>query len=127
MVRYGVFMKLRLCRLTGEANMASSVGAQYASGSTKANNSTLSIRTVGFVPRRVVIWNETNQCHCLWFEQLAAAAAYVVVAAGDLSVVSSAGVTALTADSSGNVGFSVGALANINDTTTEVLRWEAWG
>jgi len=104
--------------------MSSTVGARYKSGGCVATGAAMEIRTVGFKPLKVVVSNISNNCKAEWFEQLADAYAIKTVAAGDRTLVTSAGITPLDGT---NPGFSVGALADINDTTTELLRWEAWG
>lgn len=107
--------------------MSSTVGVLLSTGKCKANNGTLTIRKTGFVPRRVVIENLTNQCKVEWDETLPDGYGIVTLAAGTRSLVTSAGIKPLAANSDGNPGFEIGALANINDTTTEDLAFQCWG
>ena len=87
-------------------------------GATRANNSTLNVRTVGFRPGRIEIWNETSGYHLLWVKGMADASAVQTTDQGVRSQVSADALTPLSD------GFSLGNLANLNDTTTEVLRYE---
>lgn len=86
-------------------------------GSVLANNSTRPVRTVGFRPGRIELWNETSGYHLLWVEGMADDSAVQTTNAGARSLVSADGLTPLSD------GFSLGNLANVNDTTTEVLRY----
>lgn len=107
--------------------MGSTVGVRYKASKVVATNAVLAIRSVGFKPRKVVITNETTLARAEWNEAMADAYAVVTALAGDLSIVTSAGITPLDGSGDDPPGFSIGALATINDTTTEVLCWEAWG
>ena len=100
--------------------MSSSVGLRYNRDVATANNGTLTV-PVGFRPARVVVRNFTNQVMIEWVDTLADAYAFKTVAAGTRSNVTSAGITPTS------TGFTIGNLADINDTTTEQLHWEAWG
>lgn len=104
----------------GSANMA------YMSNQITATNADLYVRNVGFLPRKIRIVNLTNQISIEWTEGLPSANFLKIAAAGDLSVVTSGGVIT-SEDSSGNQGFKLPALADINDTTTEALLWECFG
>lgn len=107
--------------------MSSTVGALLATGQVKATNANLDVRTVGFKPRKVQVENRDNNVKIEWDETLADGYAVKTIADGTRSLVTSAGITPLAADSNGNPGFRIGALADINDTTTEKLAWSAWG
>lgn len=107
--------------------MASTVGARYATGRIKATNAQLDIKTVGFAPRKAVVTNLTNQVLVEMNDGLEAGKNLKRIADGTLSVLSSGGIAPVT-DASGNKGIRIPAgLADINDTTTEDLLWEAWG
>lgn len=106
--------------------MASSVGTGYASRKAVANNSNLDL-LVGFKPRRIVVHNLTNGYRAEWNEQLASGYAIVTATTGDRSVASSSGFSLLDGDSTNPPGFRLGALANLNDTTTEDLLFEVFG
>ena len=108
--------------------MSSTAGVHYRAGALKATNADLYVRTLGFRPVRLRVTNLSNQIEVEWHAGLAEGKNLKRVAAGDLSVLSSGGVVPVDADSNGNPGFKVpAALADINDTTTEDLAWEAWG
>jgi len=106
--------------------MASTVGARYATGEVKATNAELKVLTVGFAPRKAVVTNLTNQVLVEMCDGLAAGQNLKRIADGTLSVLSSGGIGPTT-DASGNKGIKIPVLADINDTTTEELLWEAWG
>jgi len=106
--------------------MASTVGARYATGRIKATNATLNILTVGFSPRKAKVTNLTNQILVECCDGLELGKNLKRIADGTLSVLSSGGIEP-THDAAGNQGIKVPVLADINDTTTEDLLWEAWG
>jgi len=106
--------------------MGSTVGLRRATGSVTATNASLTIRC-GFQPKKIKVSNRTNQCQAEWDDKLAALSADVRIADGTLSMPTTNGFSQVAGDSSNPAGFSIGALANINDTTTETLHWEAWG
>jgi len=106
--------------------MSSTVGSRYTTGTVVATGALLSIRTVGYKPRKVRIVNETTLYTVEWSEGMADDSAFEIVAAGDKTLETSDLITPLDPDSNGNPGFSLGARANVNDTTTEILRWETW-
>ncbi len=101
--------------------MSSSVGLRYTNGIAIAKNAILTVDYVGFRPRRVVLRNITNNVMLEWVDTLADAAGFKTVADGTRTSVSADGITPIA------TGFTVGALADINDTTTELLHFEAWG
>ena len=106
--------------------MASTVGTGYVTRKATALNADLDLR-VGFKPRKIVVHNLTNSYKAEWNEALPEGYAIVTATAGDRSVVTSAGFSLLDGDSSNPPGFRLGALANINDTTTEELLFEVYG
>lgn len=107
--------------------MGSTVGARYSTGTIVATNADLAIRTVDFKPKRVVVKNRTSLCELQWNETMDDAAGWKQVEAGTRTLVSADGITPLDATSTEPPGFQIGALADVNDTTTEVLEWECWG
>ena len=109
-----------------EVEMASSVGMGYKTVKVTATGAALGVR-VGIKPRKVVCHNLTNGYKAEWNEALADDSALVTSDAGARSVVSSAGFSLLAGSSSTVPGFSLGALANVNDTTTEDLLFEVYG
>jgi len=106
--------------------MASSVGSRYWVETRKATNAAMTIRSVGFKPRKVKVFNLTNAASLEWNSGMAAAAGFKTVTAGTQTYETSDGITAVVADSNGNPGFTLGAMADVNDTTTEDLVLEAW-
>lgn len=108
--------------------MGSTVGPRYATGTVTATNAVLSIRKVGFKPKKIRIYNLTTHVQIEWFSELAEETQTIKIAQnGDKSIVTSAGINLLDGTSTQPPGFSVGAIADVNDTTTEVLKYEAWG
>lgn len=107
--------------------MASTVGASYKAGQIQATNAELFVRSLGFTPVRIRVVNLDNQIRVEWNEGLAAGKNLKIIADGTLSVLASGGVEAAAADANGNAGVKIPQLADINDTTTEWLLWEAWG
>lgn len=106
--------------------MSSSTGAKYAAGSVKATNAELKVLTVGFAPKRARVCNLTNNVQVEWLSALIAGKNLKRGADGAASVVASGGIEP-TSDTAGNQGIKIPVLADINDTTTEELIWEAWG
>lgn len=102
--------------------MSSTVGSRVQEGSIVATGAALDIRTLGFTPRKVKVVNKTSLASLEWQEALGAAAGFKQVAAGTRTLVSADGITALTGE---NPGFTIGALADINDAAGEELVWEA--
>jgi hypothetical protein len=108
--------------------MASTTGVLFRAGAVKATNADLYVRTLGFRPTKLKITNLSNQVEIEWNAGLAEGKNLKRIADGTLSVVASGGIVPVDADSAGNPGFKIpAALADINDTTTEDLSWEAWG
>lgn len=106
--------------------MAETVGSRYLSGRTLATGAALDILMVGFRPTKVTVYNQTNQYKEEWNLAMGSAAARVTDNNGTATDVLADGITPLNANTAGNPGFRIGALANINDTVGEVLIWEAF-
>lgn len=102
--------------------MSSSVGSKVVTGKVTATGAVIDIKTVGFTPSIVKVQNQDNQCSIEYNDQMADDSAIKIVAAGTRTNVASDGITPLTGQ---YPGFSIGALADINDTTTEELTYEA--
>ena len=102
-----------------------SADCAYMSNQIIATGAAIDILNVGFLPRKIRIVNLTNSLQVEWTEGLPSGTNLKVADAGDLSVITS-GVTTKE-DTDGNQGFRIPALADINDTTTEALLWEAIG
>lgn len=107
--------------------MASSVGERYENTKRVALNATLTVLSQEFSPKRIIVHNLTNDCRAEWNDGLPDGYAILTVAAGDRTLVTTAGFTPVAGTSTTPPGFSLGALANINDTTTESLLFEMWG
>jgi hypothetical protein len=106
--------------------MSSTTGARFRTGKVVATGAALAIRIVGFKPAKVRVTNETTLYSLEWLKGMADASAFEITNAGAKTLETSDCITLLDPDSNGNPGFQIGARANVNDTTTEVLRWEAW-
>lgn len=104
--------------------MASTTEPRRASGTFRSTNALLEIRTVGFKPKKVTLFNKTSLASLEWTDQLPDAYGIKQVAAGTTTLEAAAGVTPLAGE---NPGFSVGAMVDLNDTTTEDVIWEAFG
>lgn len=107
--------------------MSSSVGMRYETNKTVATNANLDIRVTCFKPRRLTIRNKTNGAMMEYNESLPVGSWWKTVAAGTRTFVTSGGPLLLDGDSSNPPGFRIPATADINDTTTEELYWEAEG
>jgi hypothetical protein len=107
-----------------DKNMASSM-VKYDSTKRVATSADLDIRSMG-TPRRVVINNLTNACRLEWDDTMADGYGVKFVAAGTRSVEAADGITPLAASGDSPPGFRIGALADINDTTTEELHIVVW-
>lgn len=106
--------------------MSSTVGPRYVTGTIVATGAALAVRKVGGKPRKVCIFNQDNSYRAEWNEELPEGYAYVYDADGTVSIVTTAGISLLDGGATDPPGFEIGALANINDTTTETLKYEAW-
>jgi hypothetical protein len=83
------------------------------------------VRSVGFVPDKVELFNLTNDCHFEWNGMLDDGAGFKTVKSGARTLEATTGITPLQESGASGPGFSIGAEADINDTTTEVLVWVA--
>lgn len=97
-------------------------GVQILSGSFIGTGSAKEVRTVGFRPRSVKLWNVSGNCQAVWFEGMADASMQKTVDSGsgttDISLVASAnGITPLSN------GFSLGADTDLN-VATEIVYYE---
>ncbi len=111
--------------------MSSNAGALYKAGRLKATNAVIDVRSVGFLPNKVRVFNITND---VTVERNAGLGDSVnpdrnkkTAAAGTVTTIATGGILLLAADAAGNPGFSIPVLTDINDTITEDLGWEAWG
>jgi hypothetical protein len=109
--------------------MASTVGPRYVTGTVRATNADLAIRKIGFTPKKVRVFNKTSLALMEWNAEMDAAGLEweKTVAAGTRTLQVTNGVTLLAGTSALPPGFQIGAAADINDTTTEDLIYEAWG
>lgn len=103
----------------------SSNGSSLVTKTVTANNSTLTI-PLGFQPKKVVITNATSLARIEWDKSLLNGYAWKQVAAGTRTLLTSGGPTPTAWSGTTPPGFSIGAVTDINDTTTEVLHIEAW-
>jgi hypothetical protein len=87
-------------------------------GSFVGTGSAKNIRTVGFRPRTVKLWNVTGLVSAVWLDTMADAAAVKAVTDGTQSYITSDGITPLSD------GFTCGADADIN-ASAEIVHWEA--
>lgn len=104
--------------------MASTVGERYANGKIRATNADLTLSTPGFTPKRVVVRNTTTLAMIEWNDVMTDAYAWKTVSAGTRTLETAKGITPTTGV---NPGFTIGDMADMNDTTTEDMEWEAWG
>ncbi len=88
-------------------------GAAYGTGAAK------SIRTVGFRPQKVEVFNQSGLCHAVWTESMADASAMKTVTAGTITFITSNGVTPLSD------GFTLGADTDLN-VADELFHWVAY-
>ena len=88
-------------------------------GSQDGTAATITIETIGFKPRRVVILNEGGLTEGEWTESMPALSMVVHVTAGDMTFVTALGITPL------NKGFSLGADLNVN-VAGEKIHWVAY-
>jgi hypothetical protein len=97
-----------------------SPSTRFRSGRILATNATINVDSVGFQPSRVELFNEDALTSLEWQASMPDASGKKTVSAGTITFPTAAGIT--PRDS----GFSIGALADINDTTTEWIHWSAW-
>lgn len=88
-------------------------------GAFTGSASAVNVRTVGFRPTRVELINITGLETATWQEGMADASMIRRITAGDMSLVSSNGITPLSD------GFSIGADGNLN-AAGELVRWVAF-
>lgn len=94
-------------------------GTQYTrTGSFTSDGNARSIRTLGFRPRKVEVYNVTSGDSMLWIDTMADAAARKQLAAGTASFLTANGITPLSD------GFTLGADADVN-ANGEVLHYVA--
>jgi hypothetical protein len=87
-------------------------------GSFLGTGAAINIRSVGFRPRSVHIWNLSGLATGVWLEGMADASAFKEVTAGTKSLVTSDGITPLSD------GFTLGADTDLN-VSGELVRFEA--
>jgi len=92
---------------------------RFRTGAITSTNAALTVETVGFRPKSVKLFNVTSLATLEHQDTMDADSGFKRVAAGTLTLEASNGIT-LT-----GTGFTIGALADVNDTTTEVLHWQA--
>lgn len=83
-------------------------GTRVQNGRLIGTGAEISVRTVGFRPRMVELYNVTSGDKMVWTQTMADAAGVKTVAAGATSYVTSAGVTPLSD------GFKLGADTDMN-------------
>ena len=88
-------------------------------GTIVGTGSAINIRTVGFRPVLVEVYNVTDLCFGKWTKTMADAAAVKVVTAGTVSFVTSDGITPLSN------GFTFGADSDLN-AAAETVHWIAY-
>jgi len=107
--------------------MSSTSGPRYFKNIANCNNSNLDLREPGFEPVKVRVTNLTNGAVLDWCDDQGDGAGVKTAPAGTKSIISSNGITVLAATATLPAGFRLGNLADLNDTTTETIQWEAWG
>ncbi len=93
-------------------------GTRVACGSVAGTGADLNVDSVGFKPRTVKLYNVTGLVTAEWTETMADDSAVKRVTAGDMTFVTSNGITPRSA------GFAIGADTDIN-VAAEVIHWEA--
>lgn len=88
-------------------------------GSCVGTGSAMNIDSVGFRPRRVVLENVTGLVTASWTDNMADASAVKRVTAGDMTFITTLGVTPRAK------GFTIGADTDIN-VSGEVIHWTAF-
>ena len=77
---------------------------------------------LGYVPGRIEIINRTSLAKLVWTNMVDAGKAYKEVAAGTRTLEASDGITIISNQEGKVDGFTLGAMADINDTNAEVLE-----
>jgi len=81
----------------------------------------------GFVPRKVVIENESERVLMEWDDTMANGEATIQVAAGTRTLISANGVTPIAGSSSTKQGFTIGLdTAGTFNIASKVMKWTAW-
>jgi len=81
----------------------------------------------GFIPGLVIIINQTNSAFGIYTSEMADASLNQITdGAGTSARPTAAGITPVTGDAENQKGFTLGTLANFNDTGSEVLDVFAW-
>lgn len=88
-------------------------------GTVVGTGSAINIRTVGFRPQVVEVYNVTDLCHAKWTKTMADASAFKTITAGTITFITSDGITPLSN------GFTLGADADLN-AAAEVVHWIAY-
>lgn len=94
-------------------------GTRVHHGSFIGTGADLEIKTVGFRPKRVEIINQTGLVTAVWTETMADDSMAKRVTAGDMTFVTTNGITPLSA------GFAIGADADVN-VADERCHWSAF-
>jgi len=109
--------------------MASGDKYGMVTGKVKATGAALQVE-IPFTPRKVFVFNLTTAASLEWTYPMPDAAGVKRVTAGNQTYVTADGITPTEAyvldHATDKRGFKIGALADINDTTTEFLIWAAW-
>lgn len=107
----------------------SETGSKMTFGSFVATNATITKRDFGFVPDRLELINAGNGAKFIWTKAMGEGTGFKELTGSDTSsFLSSGGISTVAYDASTNgpAGLSIPAIADINDTTTEVIYWTAW-
>jgi len=109
--------------------MASGDKYGMVTGKVTATGAALQVE-LPFTPRKVEVFNIDNDVSLEWRYPMPNAAGVKVVAAGTQAYITADGITPTEAyvldHATDKRGFIIGALADINDTTTEELYWVAY-
>ncbi len=93
--------------------------SRVMTGSVTGTGSAISVRTVGYRPRVVKVYNAGGLAWAVWTEHMADAAALKFITAGTMSEITSDGVTPLSD------GFQLGADTDLN-VSGEKVYWVAY-
>lgn len=104
----------------------SDVGSGLVTGMVESTNALITIRTMNFKPRKVVLYNAANSYKMEFNDQMGDEG-FVLDPAGGSSYLGGSPIIPLDPDTAGNPGFSIAAgVANFNDALGEELVWEAY-
>lgn len=92
--------------------------AKVIRGSFLGTGADIDIRSVGFRPRSVKLWNIDGIATAVWLDGMADASAFKEITAGTKSVITTLGITPLSD------GFRLGADTDLN-VSGELVRFEA--